>query len=565
MAHSSSLDGASDAGVETRQSIIMHLINTTTLKLEYFIGGCHLPYAILSHTWETDEVTFADFSGKQPEEYENKAGFDKIRRTCLQAKEDGFKYAWVDTCCINKDSSAELSEAINSMYMWYNKAAVCYAYITDFQRPHDITKLRGCRWFSRGWTLQELLAPGKIIFYGEEWTLIGTKGTMLETLQQVTGVPAEILSATKALDTVSVAARMSWAAYRETTRVEDMAYCLLGIFDVNMPLLYGEGSKAFLRLQSEIMSQTQDDSLFAWCADQESATRFPYRGLFASSPKEFADCGGIKHFGVDTDSATTVFGNGRISLNCGLETRDRQTLVAIKCYREKIVNPLAIRVSRIGIRTYLRSNPSSLFPVSMQPFDQDVVIEKFAERKELLASDDVHQRGSICLGDLPETLRFVETIPFKLRNSTEKRLSVVDALEAGKVAFRFELVGTEHDIFLIFWVDQLRKATSYRYCIDTVSERRQSFEYGRALTRVLPILGKNKPTRMDHQQEVDSVLAFVATAGRPRDWESVTCRVGSTTIGFILDQKMVNGHEVQYIEAVLIRRGNENMIVQGDD
>ncbi|KAI0167264.1 heterokaryon incompatibility protein-domain-containing protein [Pestalotiopsis sp. NC0098] len=254
----------------------MHLINTATLELEYFIAGCPLPYAILSHTWDTDEVTFADLSGKRPEEYEKKAGFDKIRRTCLQAKEDGLQYAWVDTCCINKDSSAELSEAINSMYKWYEKAAICYAYISDSQEPHHTLQFPNSRWFSRGWTLQELLAPKEVVFYGEEWTLIGTKGTMLETLEQITGVPAEILSATKALDTVSVAARMSWAACRETTRVEDMAYCLLGIFDVNMPLLYGEGSKAFLRLQSEIMSQTQDDSLFAWCADQESATRFPY-------------------------------------------------------------------------------------------------------------------------------------------------------------------------------------------------------------------------------------------------------------------------------------------------
>lgn len=527
----------------------MHLINTTTLELEYFIGGCPLPYAILSHTWDTDEVTFADISGKQPETYETKAGFDKIRRTCLQAKKDGFKYAWVDTCCINKDSSAELSEAINSMYMWYNKAAVCYAYLTDFRRTLDITKLRGCRWFSRGWTLQELLAPRKIIFYGKEWTFIGAKETLPKTLQQITGIPAEILSATKALGTVSVAARMSWAAHRETTRVEDMAYCLLGIFDVNMPLLYGEGSKAFLRLQSEIMSQTQDDSLFAWCADQESATRFPYRGLFASSPKEFADCGGIKHFGVDTDSATTVFGNGRISLNCGLEDRADRTLVAIKCYREKIVNPLAIEVSRIGIRTYLRSNPSNLIPVSMRPFNQDIIIEKFAQKMELLAIDDVHQRGSVHIGDLPETMRFVETFPSELRNSTERKLSAVDVLEAGRVAFRFELIETGYDIFLIIWVSQTCGATSYWYHFDVVSVLRQDLKHVQTLTKFLSRSRKRKATEMSHEQNVSSE---VRELGQRRKWADTYLDVGSGWVRFSPSREVVDGHRVEFMRISLI-------------
>lgn len=386
----------------------MHLINTTTLELEYFIGDCYLPYAILSHTWGAGEVTFADFSGKQPEAYENKAGFEKIRRTCLQAKGDGLQYAWVDTCCINKDSSAKLSEAINSMYKWYENAAVCYAFIADFQEPYDISQLFHCRWFSRGWTLQELLAPKEVVFYGQNWALMGTKEEMPRILEIITAVPEEVLSGTTALDTVSVAAPMSWAAHRETTRVEDMAYCLMGIFDVNMPLLYGEGRKAFLRLQSEILSQTQDDSLFAWSADKALAKRFPYRGLFASSPSEFAMCGDLKlkHWDLDTERATTIFGNGRISLNCGMATDDslncgqvtrdsfhrrpeligQRRLVTIKCHRKS--DPLAIEVARIGFRTYVRSSPSSRIPVSTVGLDEHILIEKFAERKELLASGD---------------------------------------------------------------------------------------------------------------------------------------------------------------------------------
>lgn len=528
----------------------MHLINTTTHKLEHFIGGSTQPYAILSHTWDTDEVTFADLHGKRPEVYANKAGFDKIQRTCAQAKEDGLQYAWVDTCCINNDSSAELSEAINSMCKWYKEAAVCYAYVADFREPKEISQLRSCRWFYRGWTLQELLAPKKIIFYGAEWTLIGTKGTMLETLQRITGVPAEILSATKSLDTVSVAARMSWAANRRTTRVEDIAYCLLGLFDVHMPLLYGEGTKAFLRLQDEIMRQTKDESLFAWCADNDSAAHFPYRGLYASSPAEFADCGDMKHFSVDRENATTVLGNGQISLNCSLKTKGPQTLVAIKCYRQSAATPLAIEVSRIGERTYLRSNPSKIFPVKMPPFVQDIIFERYAERQRPLAAKDVHWHGSIYFGEIPDSLRLLTTIPFDLPNSSDRRISQVDALEAGKVSFRFEVPGTNRDIFLIFWVHHPEGDPSDWYLFDVVPEPAP-----KAAEQNRPRYRGPQPTWREYLRLskndmglIDSKWGLPQGVGKPRQLADCQVVVNWVTVKVSLKPRVVEGNEVMSID-----------------
>jgi hypothetical protein len=170
---------------------------------------------------------------------------------------------WIDTCCIDKTSSAELSEAINSMYMWYQNSQVCYAYLSDVDNlaPEGLgvfPSFRHSKWWSRGWTLQELLAPKFVEFYARDWTEIGTKSSMQEIVQQVARIGN--INATGQC----VAEKMSWASHRETTRIEDEAYCLMGIFGINMPLLYGEGEKALFRLQSEIWAQTGDESIFAW-------------------------------------------------------------------------------------------------------------------------------------------------------------------------------------------------------------------------------------------------------------------------------------------------------------
>ncbi|KAE9371714.1 HET-domain-containing protein, partial [Stipitochalara longipes BDJ] len=231
----------------------MRLLDTKTLELREFFMSDVPPYAILSHTWSDDEVTFQEMSSPTRS---SKKGFDKIAKTCRLARWDGVDFAWVDTCCIDKSSSAELSEAINSMYQWYLNADYCYIYLEDLDpnlptnaRPEEW--LPHCRWLTRGWTLQELLAPKiakNVKFFDMDWRYRGTKLNLGDALSEYTGIPLSVLTGGIAPSRYSVASRMSWAARRRTTRLEDTAYCLLGLFDVNMPLLYGEGTKAFRRL-----------------------------------------------------------------------------------------------------------------------------------------------------------------------------------------------------------------------------------------------------------------------------------------------------------------------------
>ncbi len=150
----------------------MHLLNTTTRKLEEF-GGNKIPlYAILSHTWGENEITFQDIEGADAEQ---KPGYEKIRNTCSMAAAAGFDYVWIDTCCIDKASSAELSEAINSMYRWYQESIMCYVYLADVpsntancQSTVLRSKLSESKWFTRGCTLQELIAPSTVIFLNQE-------------------------------------------------------------------------------------------------------------------------------------------------------------------------------------------------------------------------------------------------------------------------------------------------------------------------------------------------------------------------------------------------------------
>jgi len=253
-------------------SNIMRLINVNTLEIEEFVGtGFIPPYAILSHTWETEEVTFQDW--RDMSRASTKGGYTKICLACHQAIKADLEYLWVDTNCIDKTSSAELSEAINSMFAWYRNAARCYVYLPD--TPHTAARLNSkgqvdkddpfhrSKWFTRGWTLQELLAPIDLVFFSSDWVRIGTtKIDLKTTLSQITGVEARFLTGILDLSLASVAKRMSWISKRATTRLEDIAYCMLGIFDINMPLLYGEGSRAFGRLQEEILKNNDNQSLF---------------------------------------------------------------------------------------------------------------------------------------------------------------------------------------------------------------------------------------------------------------------------------------------------------------
>ncbi|KAJ8115339.1 hypothetical protein OPT61_g2993 [Boeremia exigua] len=245
---------------------LVQIGNEGELSLVEFIGDDHPPYAILSHTWSqtNKEVTFAAFvSGECAENSDYAKSYEKIRRCGQQAAKDGLKHFWVDTCCINKESSAELSEAINSMYRWYRDADACYAYLNDV---HHKLEFRKSRWFKRGWTLQEVLAPADVIFFDASWSMIGFKTSLITTLSERTGIDARALHDGTSLNDFSIAERMSWAAGRQTSRIEDEAYCLLGILDVNMPLIYGEGKRAFIRLQEELLKSSNDASILAYIA-----------------------------------------------------------------------------------------------------------------------------------------------------------------------------------------------------------------------------------------------------------------------------------------------------------
>ncbi|KAK3332879.1 heterokaryon incompatibility protein-domain-containing protein [Cercophora scortea] len=270
----------------------MRLLNTHTLQLQTFLGPVP-QYAILSHTWGEEEITFEDM--KAGGNAQNMKGYRKLEESAKVARDDGFDFIWIDTCCIDKSSSAELSEAINSMFQWYKQAVVCYAYLADVDCDTEITSksapdsFEDSRWFTRGWTLQELIAPEDVIFLGSSWKRMGTKESLSEIISRMTNIPTSTLKGW-ALDETSAAARMSWASNRVTTRPEDRAYSLLGLFDVNMPLLYGEGEeKAFTRLQHEFLKFSEDETIFAWRADPDQSRSKPYWGLLAPSPSCFRD------------------------------------------------------------------------------------------------------------------------------------------------------------------------------------------------------------------------------------------------------------------------------------
>jgi hypothetical protein len=266
----------------------IRLINTTTLELEVFMGDDLPPYAILSHTWigkeETSLQEYVTLLDNKEHASRQKTGFKKIEQTCARALEDLYGWVWIDTCCIDKTSSAELNEAINSMFKWYQEAGICYAYLSDLPAGADLDAcLPKCRWFFRGWCLQELLAPTDLLFLDTAWTTVGSRSGLRKIISQITRIDEDVVVDSKRMYDLPIARRMSWAATRSTTRVEDQAYCLLGIFDVNMPMLYGEGEKEFFRLQEEIIKRSNDLSIFhnSSTIDESQSDRFNRTSVYA--------------------------------------------------------------------------------------------------------------------------------------------------------------------------------------------------------------------------------------------------------------------------------------------
>ncbi|KAG8526592.1 uncharacterized protein KY384_008793 [Bacidia gigantensis] len=366
----------------------MRLINCRTLLLEEFVDHRQVEYAILSHTWEeNEEVLYNDFSGDLAKSKEKK-GWRKIEQVCRLAQDDGLNFAWIDTCCIDKSSSAELSEAINSMFVWYRDAKVCYAYLADHDSLDHSAQMKDSRWFKRGWTLQELIAPTSVRFYDRDWNLIGTKADLYRDLEGITGIGQEILhqpnhNLEQMLESMPIAKRMSWASNRVTTRIEDTAYCLLGIFGINLALLYGEGARAYTRLQEEIVRNTNDLSILGWQA--EGTTDQPsVRGCFAGHPFEFRESSDVEHINELRFAPDFALTNKGLKLHTLLHYDQKSHLcfLELNCFESKHSNMrLAIYLQHQGAGVYVRALPDSVAKWNERVLRNNA-IDKYAENKQ---------------------------------------------------------------------------------------------------------------------------------------------------------------------------------------
>ncbi|OSD04697.1 HET-domain-containing protein [Trametes coccinea BRFM310] len=308
----------------------MWLLNTSDGTLHHFDPSMVPPYAILSHVWRGKEQSFQEVraltSGiPMHGEFGLPRGLSpKIWGFCDFARTRGYGWVWVDTCCIDKSSSAELSEALNSMFTWYANAEMCYALLDDIHGDEDPRAensfFRRSHWFTRGWTLQELLAPRTVVFVSPQWQSVGSNYALCDVVEDITGIDEAVLTRSVPIDRISVARRMSWASKRKTFRIEDRAYSLMGMFGVHMSTVYGEGAQAFVRLQEEILKQLPDQTIFVWGSIMEDIDhaetssriyeaplsshhyrshigREPVRskqGLLARSPEDFALSGNIR-------------------------------------------------------------------------------------------------------------------------------------------------------------------------------------------------------------------------------------------------------------------------------
>jgi hypothetical protein len=299
----------------------MRLIHTSTLEFRDFHVDVCPGYGILSHRWgaDEDEPTFQDYRKGRKRET---TGYAKICAFCSKLADLGVEWGWVDTVCIDKKSSAELSEAINSMFEWYRRSLCCLVHLADAEAEAVALALRyreplRSTWFTRGWTLQELLAPHILLFYDQDWRAVGKvvdiatrvisapihaaleeQPSLTDIISIATGIPKSHLSNARVAKEASIAQRMCWASRRQTTRGEDEAYCLLGLMGVNLSLLYGEGrTRAFERLQKAILEVSNDETIFAFSnmlGDQTPLSRdLNFVGPLARSARAFGHSGSI--------------------------------------------------------------------------------------------------------------------------------------------------------------------------------------------------------------------------------------------------------------------------------
>ena len=346
----------------------MYLINVNTLKLELFYGEGQAipPYAILSHTWglEASELSFGDLCGMDGDIEKLRAEIDrtKLLGCCKEAKEQaGVQYIWIDTCCIDKGNTVQRDEAINSMFRWYQQAKVCFAYLADVHKKDSATEFLNSSWFRRGWTLQELLAPVNLTFYDSQWDILGPKLEWVDSIQATTGIPVEYLTQAVDFREASVAQRMSWAANRVTTRPEDIAYCLFGIFDVGIDLRYGEGGEsAFLRLQRQILIEIQDDTILAWDFGVEHSREMPtatgtWTGALATSPSAFQNCKNTTKKGFRTTDLKAVdSAGGNLPISLVIQDAESGAVGLLDC--GPAFGPDSDKVVAVPLQLSVRSN-----------------------------------------------------------------------------------------------------------------------------------------------------------------------------------------------------------------
>ncbi|KAE8154579.1 heterokaryon incompatibility protein-domain-containing protein [Aspergillus avenaceus] len=426
----------------------MYLLNVHTGKLEEVFESKARPYAILSHRWGKGEVTFRDIN-MSTGGYKKKHGYQKIRHARKQARDDGLNFVWVDSCCIDRRNSAELSESINSMFRWYRNAAVCYAYLEDVSKSGNASEwksaLKNSLWFTRGWTLQELLAPRELVLFGEGWSRLDTRANLAEEISKITGIDKRFLDTGKNmlppdLGQASIAQRMSWASSRKTTRKEDEAYCLLGIFGVNMPLIYGEGERAFIRLQQEIIKHSDDQTLFAWSYPKgvqgqqghgisrfPSSSNFEGLGILAPSPACFSSCKSIIPYKVNQRRSKFSVTNKGLQVRLPL-SQHIHPYILLQCQSDSPTTLLAIPVRQVREDVYQR-RPGNIIPLHYRTWDM------WPKQKVFLAIDpqtDRPPKHGVLLGAIPPS--------FTIHSSSTQRYTPVPT------EYRLTGLGPDEDV-----------------------------------------------------------------------------------------------------------------------
>ncbi|KAL8840410.1 MAG: hypothetical protein Q9176_003908 [Flavoplaca citrina] len=350
---------------------MVRLLNAESLTLQQFKDEACPPYAILSHRWAEDpstEVVYDDMAKfediRHSSVWKKAKSAAKIVAACQKVLELGFVYLWVDTVCIKQDNPIELSTAINSMYRLYHDAEVCIVYLYDYPTA-EVQTLSQSDWFTRGWTLQELVAPQVVKFFDKNWDYIGKTGDLAAELTHRTGVHKKYWTSNAPVNYASVSERMSWMAGRKTTVPEDIAYCMLGLFGVNMPLLYGEGKeRAFLRLQEEIMKYSADHSLFAWEDDSHQCCG---TGLLAPSPECFRSTGHYRHRSDQRNNRPYQMTNKGIAIDLPLVHLEENDFVgALNCHDEE-AKSVGLYLRKVSGNHYCRVRPEKISQLTQAP------------------------------------------------------------------------------------------------------------------------------------------------------------------------------------------------------